>query len=308
MYKRGYSNFVPAEYTTEFKQHRRKLIDGETARKLYLEEVYHASTPQMHIEHTTETQPTCKRKRKVDDDEVSNQKLFACAENNDINTIRHILETYPDKINTVDSYGWSLLMIACQANSIDVVKELLKYNVDCSIRDKAGNSAQSLVIKNKNVYLANILLNHRKESFIESVNVHTKSNETYHKKKSKYTCTICDNRTFDSKDEHLSSTIHNINASKGIKVPTKYAIPETNKGFQLMLKGGWDKESGLGRDGSGTKYPIRSVLKNDKIGLGHKKNKKVKEESEMKSFRKKMLENDKERNRRLEVTFRREFY
>ncbi|CAG9564494.1 unnamed protein product [Danaus chrysippus] len=306
MYKRGYSNFVPAEYTTEIK-HRRSLIDGETARKLYLEEVSRISTPQIHIEHTTETQPSCKRKRKLDDEEVSNQKLFACAENNDVNTIRHILEICPDKINTIDSYGWSLLMIACQANSIDVVKELLKHGVDCSIRDKAGNSAQSLVIKNKNVYLADILLNHRKD-INESINVNIKSNENYHKPKSKYTCTICDNKTFDSKDEHLSSTIHNINASKGIKVPTKYAIPETNKGFQLMLKGGWDKESGLGRDGSGTKYPIRSVLKNDKIGLGHKKNKKVKEQSELKSFRKKMLENDKERNRRLEVTFRREFY
>ncbi len=45
-------------------------------------------------------------------------------------------------------------------------------------------------------------------------------------------------------------------------------IPEANRGYQMMLSGGWDKKSGLGPSGSGKLYPVKTILKRDRHGLG----------------------------------------
>ena len=36
----------------------------------------------------------------------------------------------------------------------------------------------------------------------------------------------------------------------------------------MMLSGGWDKKSGLGPSGSGKLYPVKTILKRDRTGLG----------------------------------------
>ncbi|XP_072945203.1 G patch domain and ankyrin repeat-containing protein 1 homolog [Epargyreus clarus] len=307
MFHKEYSNFVrPSSPQPQLHPKFNHKLNGEEAKRLYLEEVKDVKTttssptlaevpPEIH-EHTT------KRKRKLEENDTSNSSLFLSVQNNDVSTLKEVLDSCPDKINLVDEFGWSLLMIACQANSIEAVKELLKRGIDTSVRDKAGNSARSLVIKNKNVLLADILLN---------INHYETKTDTITPKvrlKEEYSCQTC-NKVFPDKQEHLSSTVHNINASKGKKIPSSYKIPESNRGYQIMLKVGWDKESGLGRDGSGKLYPVKAVQKLDRKGLGlQKNNPNSREEDSIKTINKKKLKRDYHENRRFEANFRREFY
>lgn len=304
-----YGNFVrpasPSEGTVQAVQ---SALSGEEAKKLYLEEVQdikESFPTSSDVYLTTEDNRIRVTPKTRDIDNLSNNDLFLSAQNNDVNTLRLILDKNPDKINAVDDYGWSLLMIACQANSTETVKELLKRKIDMYIRDKAGNSAQSLVIKSKNLVLADLLLSHR--------SVHTAKlvRKSKHKKnilnKEQFACEVC-NKTFPDKEDHLSSTIHNINASKGRKLPTNYVIPESNRGYQIMLRVGWDKESGLGPDGMGHKYPIRTVQKKDRKGLGMEKKKKEEKAKQETNINRRILERDYHRHKRMEVNFRREFY
>lgn len=74
---------------------------------------------------------------------------------------------------------------------------------------------------------------------------------------------------------HERSTAHLFNRQDPLP-PTRYHIPENNVGFQLMVKGGWDQEAGLGPEGAGRRFPIQTVLKRDQKGLGFHSNLKPK--------------------------------
>ncbi|XP_022822724.1 G patch domain and ankyrin repeat-containing protein 1 homolog [Spodoptera litura] len=299
-----YSNFVKASSPVEDVNTKQDItvLSGEEARKLYLEEVKHAKAPSRIKTHGIE------KKKKVTEEEtpLSNKDLFLTVQNNDIDKLKCELDRYPDKLNIVDEFGWNLLMIACQVNSVDVVKLLLKRGIDMSVRDKAGNSARSLVIKNKNYILADILLRYiQKESPLKSKPKQTSATV---KLKEEYLCNAC-NKTFPDREEHLSSTIHNITASKGKKIPACYMLPETNRGYQLMLKGGWDKQSGLGRDGNGKLYPIKTVQKKDRKGLGHAEQNPIdKTQDNVKHKNRMKLARDHRSDKSFEIKFRREFY
>lgn len=291
-----YKNFVKSTSVSNFG---RNSLSGDEAKRIYLQEI----SKQQQTVHVTLNSESSKKK-KVPQINYDDKELLIAAQNNNSKVIKDILEMHPNKVDVTDEYGWSLLMIACQANALETVKELLKYNADTSIRDKAGNSAQSLVIKNRNLALADLLLGKTKDNKIVE-----KKNFKKSKRKSEYTCEICNNEVFSDKNEHLSSTIHNINASKSVKIRSAYKIPQTNKGYQIMLKGGWDRHSGLGPDGSGRMYPIRTSQKLDKKGLGLEKTKLQKTENisimnQIREYKK----TDCNKNRRMEINFRREFY
>lgn len=305
MYNKNYANFVrPASPTERSSRTIQTFINGEEARRLYLEEVKEIKEP---VPAANDDCPT-RRKTNINprtELSISDKDLFITVQNDEVDILRHALDKSPDKINMLDDYGWSLLMIACQANSIETVKELMKRGINTNIRDRAGNSAQSLVIKNKNFILADLLLS---QKYMQPAESKHKDKSKKKKLKVEFLCEIC-NKTFLDKEVHLSSTIHNINASKGKKIPPNYKIPQTNKGFQLMVKVGWDKESGLGPDGSGQKYPIKTIQKKDRKGLGHerKKGDKLQEEN-AKTVNRKAFVRDYHKNRRMEINFRREFY
>ncbi|XP_041982270.1 G patch domain and ankyrin repeat-containing protein 1 homolog [Aricia agestis] len=307
-----YCGFVRPQPQSQIQQIQiaeQQRINGDEARRLYLEEINTVSernTVKNSI-HKTRISPT-KTKRRLSEEEITNHKLFSFAQNNDIESLREVLNYNPDKINILDDYGWSLLMIACQAGSRDCVKELLSRGIDTDIRDKAGDSARSLVIKNNNVTLATLLLEYTN---IKKNKEKTNTQECRPKVKCKeqYECSVC-KETFPDRREHLSSTVHNINASKGKKIPANYVIPSSNKGYQILLKGGWDRDTGLGPHGTGRKCPIKAIQKYDRRGLGHEDvktsetNKKI---SDYKHF-KKIQANNYRRSKNFEIDFRREFY
>lgn len=311
MFNKSYTNFVKPE-SSELRNSstasiiKRVPLSGKEAKEIYLNEVketfsLHSGTKcDKPVLNTSSREQN--RKNPV---KISDKDLFLSVQNDDVNTLKLALDACPDNVNKLDDYGWSLLMIACQANSTQSVKELLNRGVNTSVRDKAGNSAQSLVIKNKNYSLAEILLSN-KSKYIEDV---IKSKRKCHKdnKKREFHCELCNIQT-NNKEYHLSSTIHNINLSKDKKTPTNYVIPESNKGYQIMLKVGWDKESGLGPDGSGQKYPIKTVQKQDRKGLGvSKRMLEVDSKTETSKHKNRKTRNDLS-DRQIEINFRRQFY
>ncbi|KAJ2940420.1 hypothetical protein O0L34_g100 [Tuta absoluta] len=307
-----YSNFVRPSSPNEARFYTlRQNINGAEAKRIYLEEVNDVDDPEPVTHEQRCEKKTVKRKRDLpvgyDLSTLSDKDLFIAAQNDDADILKLILDKSPEKINTLDSYGWSLLMIACQANSVKAVKELLsRQDINTSVRDKAGNSAQSLVIKNKNLVLADLLLAQKKSKSKETLQ--QDQDQTKEKPKEIFSCDIC-SKIYHDKHEHLSSTIHNINASKGRKIAAHFVIPSSNKGYQLMLKEGWDRESGLGPDGSGKRYPIRTVQKKDRKGLGQEKNKPVITEIEkIRKLTKKGRERESRYHKRIEAKFRREFY
>lgn len=310
MLKKHYNNFVKASAPSET-INKLPTLSGEQAKEIYLKEIKDAKSSTSSIRHHLPGRTTSQRVPKLRD--ISNKDLFMSVQSNDVKMLKDILDSCPSLVNMVDEFGWSLLMIACQANSVDAVKELLARGVDTSVRDKGGNSATNLVIKNKNLELADLLISHRKSN-LQSGNSYEPQRKIRVKKvkaklKESLTCEICNNKVFPDKEEHLASTVHNISASKDKKIPTNYVIPHTNKGYQLMLKVGWDKECGLGRDGSGKKYPIKAVQKKDRKGLGHEKKKAEKSSNEVEIHKNSKLGASDSRNeKRLEINFRREFY
>lgn len=304
MNKRLYTHFVRPNSSTQIAPAlEQRTLSGIEAKKLYLEEVKQVKDP-VPVKETYRLAKKCtKRKACTNEVQYCEKELFLSVQNNDIDKLIQILDAFPDKINVCDGFGWSLLMIACQANAVDVVKELLKRGVDISVRDSGGNSARSLVIKSRNYVLADILLGHK--SHHES-----KDSEAPINYVDEYICDICNNKKFPNKQHHLSSTLHNINASKGRKIPTNYVIPESNRGYQIMLRGGWDKEAGLGPDGSGKKYPVKATKKLDKTGLGHKKKtiETILIEEQEKAKSKNLNARNEHKNKLMEINFRRQFY
>lgn len=303
-----YGNFVRPSSSSEQTPKHKPSLNGEQAKRLYIEEVIDVIVSEPTTNNLYQKPKTVVHKSEnrlhLNVTELTDKDLFLSAQNNDVDTLMRILDDRPDKVNIVDEYGWSLLMIACQANSKEAVRELLIRDIDTLIRDRAGNSARSLVIKNKNLALVEMFLSHKSKAIPEVRN--NKNHKV--KRKREYTCDIC-NKTYPDETEHLSSTVHNINASRGKKIPTNYVIPESNRGYQIMIKGGWDKETGLGPDGSGKKYPLRTTQKKDRKGLGHGKIKpSIKEKEKPVQQNKKTFIKDYYNNRKMEIDFRRQFY
>ena len=93
-------------------------------------------------------------------------------------------------------------------------------------------------------------------------------------KREKLWCQVCKSYYYASsslqfRDAHSTSTLHLI-SDKDFppKCHSHFYLPHSNKGFQLLKKEGWDGESGLGPTGTGQKYPVKTVLKRDKLGIG----------------------------------------
>lgn len=129
-------------------------------------------------------------------------------------------------------------------------------------------------------------------------------------------CQLCNIKVLHKNyKEHLLSTVHQFykqlksmdkSKEKLIK-PVDYGISEQNKGFQLLLKSGWTKQTGLGKFQSGIRAPIKTKIKNDRKGIGKKK-------QDMRNLHKVLPENNLKFNPRLreqiekskELTYRKE--
>ncbi|RUS22236.1 hypothetical protein BC937DRAFT_89927 [Endogone sp. FLAS-F59071] len=76
-------------------------------------------------------------------------------------------------------------------------------------------------------------------------------------------------------ERHLRGTTHLLSKPFEAPIPDVLTLNETNIGFKMLRAQGWEYEQGLGAEGQGRRHPISTSLKNDKLGLGAKPNKRV---------------------------------
>ncbi|KAL6056951.1 G patch domain and ankyrin repeat-containing protein 1, partial [Balamuthia mandrillaris] len=74
--------------------------------------------------------------------------------------------------------------------------------------------------------------------------------------------------------QHLRSALHLFlkNRAAAHRPPHYYFLPESNVGYQMMLRRfHWQEEKGLGREGrEGRLDPIATRLKRNRLGVGHR--------------------------------------
>lgn len=315
---RMWKNFVPATNITyeelqpniEKKPH----LSGAEVSQIYLDIVAArekdlVETPNLNEQQSESTYIENKLSKKPEV-KFKAQDIFVTAQSGDVSEVTAILVNEPTLVNDRDEYGWTPLMISTQAGHVSVVSLLVEHGANIYIKDKAGNSALTLAKKQNNHSIVDILLavkssqrkrDKNKPDIVKNIRPVSESN---------HYCDICKNN-YKNRVEHVSSTVHNFNVSKMCKHKLVYGIPMSNKGYQLMIKKGWNEESGLGPHGSGQKFPVKTVLKRDRKGIGIVTNLKAKvtheNANECNYVRKSEWRNEYKRSRRKEKLFERDF-
>uniref|UniRef100_A0A1B6CLE5 G-patch domain-containing protein n=1 Tax=Clastoptera arizonana TaxID=38151 RepID=A0A1B6CLE5_9HEMI len=193
------------------------------------------------------------------------------AESNNITLIKELChENHSEHVNMTDDFGWTPLMSACYAGAYEAVELFLQLKADVTIKNKKGSNCFDLAKSKKHLTILKLLNEYLYDKYTVS-----KTDENSSKRKItpslNFFCKTCKQNITDvSVSKHESSIMHLFSSTSKSKVPTSYGIPESNRGFQILLKSGWDRDKGLGPDGCGQKFPPKTILKQDKTGLGAK--------------------------------------
>ncbi|XP_043919249.1 G patch domain and ankyrin repeat-containing protein 1 [Protopterus annectens] len=190
-------------------------------------------------------------------------QMLSCAQTGNLKTLKELIESGKCDINFKDSYYWTAMMCASYAGQTDVVKYLLKQGAAwVGVCESQGRDAVDLAEEAGHTNLVSI--------FKEWNVAHRVKKESRDKIEEKKHCGVCNIQyQEDTVKQHERSTVHLFNSQKK-PAATYYFIPENNVGYQLMVKEGWNRETGLGPDGQGRKFPVKTVLKRDQKGLGFK--------------------------------------
>jgi hypothetical protein len=175
-------------------------------------------------------------------------------------------------INIRDQYLWTPLMCSSCEGHLNIVNLLLKCGADPSAQDKKGRNAIDLALINGHKDVIELIIKHKKYKKLRNNTKNSNTNKKEELKSEQKKCDLCGHEFSTSEEKHICSISHQFN-SITTKSTTFYQICEQNKGFQMMLKNGWSKELGLGPEGYGRKFPIKTVLKRDRLGLGIDKTK-----------------------------------
>ena len=211
-------------------------------------------------ESSPDTRPTPKLPK------LRPKDLFSAAESNNVELIRNCIEQGID-VDATDLYGWTPLMTSACAGAFEATEALLDAGADTSVADRSGNTCMRLAAKNGHRGVSTLIRNHR---VVKDEETQSRGESDIREEELKsWFCEECRITLKESThEEHLSSTVHQISIGTS-KAPSLYGIPETNKGFRMMLGAGWDREGGLGAEGKrGRKFPVKTVLKRDRLGIG----------------------------------------
>ncbi|GFT47810.1 g patch domain and ankyrin repeat-containing protein 1 [Trichonephila clavipes] len=197
---------------------------------------------------------------------VKSNSIFLYAQQGNVVGIQQCIEN-GCSINQQDAYGWTPIMCASCEGHYSTVEYLIKLGANLNIKCKHGCTVMDIARKTQNSAIITLLQNG--VSLHEQETSSVISDEEYDKEKF---CNDCKSAYKVSLSAHERSIAHLLTTTKS-DISTFYHIPENNKGFQMMLKSGWDKNKGLGINADGRKFPIKTVLKKDRSCIG--KNKEV---------------------------------
>ncbi|XP_046620475.1 G patch domain and ankyrin repeat-containing protein 1 homolog [Neodiprion virginianus] len=234
---------------------------------------------------------------------VSTNSILKAVEQNDLHFLRKHLNS--DNVNVSDDFGWTPLMSAAYNGNFEIVQYLLKLGVNKKAKEKSGLTAAQLALKRNHLNIVALLRKKNSQKDPEDIKSsptlsHDKSDivslrddergkitkiegsfknelqsiqQNANNVKVEFYCEICKTAFKEtSVKQHESSTLHIFNTKPKLRC-VAYGIAKQNKGYQMLLNTGWDEETGLGPSGQGAKYPIKTILKRDRKGLGQGDNK-----------------------------------
>ncbi|KAK6187151.1 hypothetical protein SNE40_005239 [Patella caerulea] len=186
-----------------------------------------------------------------------NSEMLKYSQHGDLIGLRKAVEDGAD-VNYQDVFGWSALMCGAVAGHRKVVEFLLEKEADANLQNNLKQTVRDMAEQARLFKVVEILDEH-KHYFKRKIKIEPETS-------AKVYCEICKVDVSDRR-KHETSTAHLFNRQIKPSEPS-FMIPESNRGFQMMLKHGWDKGQGLGSEGQGQKYPVKTVLKRDRHGLG----------------------------------------
>ncbi|XP_078061946.1 G patch domain and ankyrin repeat-containing protein 1 [Mustelus asterias] len=187
--------------------------------------------------------------------------MLRCAQNGELRILRRLVETAACDINFRDGYYWTAMMCAAYSGQSQVVRYLLNRGAAwVGVCDSAGRDALDLARQAGHSEIV--------ATFEEFQTSRGEQEDPSERPQERKFCRVCEvEYQEDSVEQHERSTLHLFSKNER-PAPTYYFIPESNVGFKMMLKEGWDKERGLGPAGQGQKFPVKTILKRDQKGLG----------------------------------------
>lgn len=246
-------------------RHTNKLItDGDKASRDY-NEILNLPTSQ------SKQQPPPTRKQRIRKEKIQlvdfdKSVLFRAALNDDFKSVS-LMKFTDNDINSRDAFGWTGLMIAACEGSRNVCEFLLQNDCDVTVADRSGNTAMSLAKTKNHTEIVSMI--EKKLANMEIVErCETSSQpETFEP----FWCEDCQQSFKEtSKKSHEASTLHRFNHKNSFEFSRRYFIPDSNVGFKMMLRQGWDRESGLGPNSEGKIYPVKTTIRKARSGLGVK--------------------------------------
>ena len=196
-------------------------------------------------------------------------EIFTFAQEGKLRELKEALNSSNDfDLNHQDMHGWTILMSAACGGHLDVVDYLLTRGAEVGTRyDRKGRNAIDLAKASHHFEIA---------EWIQARESNTKASGTDNETEvlsntipsSPYHCSTCGIVLKEAQEQdHRHSTLHQFNCQHRPRMQ-HYAIPQSNKGYKLLVDSGWDPDRGLGCEADGRKYPVKTVLKRDRLGLG----------------------------------------
>ncbi|XP_064489679.1 G patch domain and ankyrin repeat-containing protein 1 homolog isoform X1 [Ornithodoros turicata] len=238
-------------------------LSGEEAKRFYDDLI---STPSASVT----TAPSKKARRvassipkpsKLIKRQAKSCELLYAAEMNNVDDIQKCLSSGLD-VNVADDFGWTALMCSSCSGAEDAVRFLLNENADDHIKNKQNKTAIDLARERGHMNIVRLLCKS------ENISSNQAPELTSEPTRDEF-CSVCERLVTSTElSSHNTSILHQLSLEEGKLSTTHYGIPDSNTGFQMLLQMGWNRERGFGPSESGRKYPVKTVLKRDRAGLG----------------------------------------
>lgn len=253
-------------------------VNGDEARETYEEilkttSVSTAPSTSLSVQTRSTTRAEKIPKKNVQKLPFDEKQFFKAALTNDLNTLQR-MEISVTNINQRDQFGWTALMMAACEGSLNTFQFLFEHGSDLNASDRKGNTALSLARLKHKTNILDFISNFQDKRG----NVQCKRNKVKQQTDDiEFYCDACDKAIKESeRTAHLASTLHRFNQTDSHKFTRRFGIPDSNVGFQMMLRQGWDREKGLGPEQEGHLYPVKTTIRKPRSGLGVKQMAKAK--------------------------------
>ncbi|CAI2326543.1 unnamed protein product [Caenorhabditis sp. 36 PRJEB53466] len=188
--------------------------------------------------------------------------FLKAAKDGSLEEIERLLREKKVPIDLPDFYGWTATMCAAAEGNFEVCRLLLEKGAEPGVRDSRGRGILDIAReKGQNRFVKQLM------DFYCSSHIPSTSREPDRMS----FCDACNTFFGESElTEHISTITHQLNDGKwkGAAPQTGIQLGPSNIGYRLMCASGWTEEQGLGRNSDGHRFPIRTILKRNRTGLG----------------------------------------